>query len=480
MGFFMKPAYLSQEDWDSIPKFAQKIIAKQEETISLLVEQNKRFAAIIEKLEARIEELEARLSKNSGNSNKPPSSDGPFKKANKPDNSGRSAKKRGAKKGHKGHRQVMLDPSAVIDMKPVLCQCGSHNLAPCPEQPFYVHQVIELPDIQMDITHFRLFKTSCRNCGRTVKGRIPKEHRTGYGPRFSALVSQLSGICGESRETVRDFAASVLGVPISMGGVQRIIDRASAATLQIYEAIADEARNAPVNHVDETSWKTESRRKWLWVMANRKVAFFMIHKNRSYEAFCQLVDAWEGILVSDDYALYRKWVHERQSCLAHHLRRARGLAERKNPDLAHFGKRLVVELSLIVQWAYETPTMGEWRAFNARFKHLVRKHHKRKDESGVFARRLINEMESLWLCLSEKAVEPTNNQAERALRYPVTWRKRSLGTQSEKGDRWVERILSLKQTCRMHGIATYPRLVQAISDYLKEQPTDLAWIVNLG
>nr|WP_248635292.1 transposase [Desulfatibacillum aliphaticivorans] len=89
-------------------------------------------------------------------------------------------------------------------------------------------------------------------------------------------------------------------------------------------------------------------------------------------------------------------------------------------------------------------------------------------------------MESLWLCLSEPGVDPTNNRAERALRYGVIWRKRSLGTQSEKGDRWVERILSLKHTLRMRGLPVYPRLVQIISDFLKSQPTDLAWISNLG
>ncbi|WP_157467919.1 IS66 family transposase, partial [Desulfatibacillum aliphaticivorans] len=138
------------------------------------------------------------------------------------------------------------------------------------------------------------------------------------------------------------------------------------------------------------------------------------------------------------------------------------------------------ELSLIVKWAYEPPTIGEWRAFIARFKGLLNKHQERRDDAGVFARRLMLEMESLWLCLSEPGVDPTNNRAERALRYGVIWRKRSLGTQSEKGDRWVERILSLKHTLRMRGLPVYPRLVQIISDFLKSQPTDLAWISNLG
>ncbi len=71
------------------------------------------------------------------------------------------------------------------------------------------------------------------------------------------------------------------------------------------------------------------------------------------------------------------------------------------------------------------------------------------DDAGRFARRLLREMDSLWVFLAHHGVEPTNNRAERALRCGVLWRKRSLGTASDKGNRWVERILSLKETCRL-------------------------------
>ena len=59
--------------------------------------------------------------------------------------------------------------------------------------PFTSIRWWELPEIPMDITHFRLFSATCRHCGRKVKGRIPEKSKTGYGPRFSALVAQLSG-----------------------------------------------------------------------------------------------------------------------------------------------------------------------------------------------------------------------------------------------------------------------------------------------
>src|SRR5215471_17290613 len=66
----------------------------------------------------------------------------------------------------------------------------------------------------------------------------------------------------------------------------------------------------------------------------------------------------------------------------------------------------------------------------------------------------------------------------RALRCGVLWRKRSLGTASEKGNRWVERILSLKETCRLHARATYAMLVDAVSSFLHGQPRALSWITE--
>lgn len=98
------------------------------------------------------------------------------------------------------------------------------------------------------------------------------------------------------------------------------------------------------------------------------------------------------------------------------------------------------------------------------------------DDAGQLARSLSKEMDSLWVFLEENGVEPTNNMAERSLRFGVLWRKRSKGTQSEKGNRWVERILSVKQTCRIKALPMFPILVDAIRSYFKEQQPDLGWL----
>jgi len=103
-------------------------------------------------------------------------------------------------------------------------------------------------------------------------------------------------------------------------------------------------------------------------------------------------------------------------------------------------------------------------------------YHDRADEAGRFTRRLLREMDSLWVFLNHHGVDPTNNRAERALRCGVLWRKRSLGTASDKGNRWVERLLSLKATCRLQVRATSTVLVEAVTCFFQGQPPDLSWI----
>ena len=85
-------------------------------------------------------------------------------------------------------------------------------------------------------------------------------------------------------------------------------------------------------------------------------------------------------------------------------------------------------------------------------------------------------MDSLWVFLIQHGVEPTNNRAERALRFGGLWRKRSQGTASAKGNRWVERILALRETCRLHARSTYEVLVDAVTSLLTGRQPDLAWI----
>jgi len=454
-------------EWLAIPESVRKHIESQDQAILHLMHQ-------VEQLSKRIEELENRLNQNSQNSNKPPSSDGPFQQPRK--KADKKKRKKGAQKGHIGNRQQMLKPTRIVKIALPKCSCGNGDFNGRRLKSYYTHQVIELPKIQMDVTHYILQRGKCRRCGQTVKATLAAEIRSGYGPRFSALMAELSGTEGMSRQAVQRFCSSVLDVPISVGGIQKILDRASEAIKPVYERIGRIARTCGVNGIDETSWFENGKLKWLWTMVNKKVCFFLVHPNRSQKAFEALIADWNGILISDDYGVYKNWINHRQLCLAHLIRRAKALSERRDESVQRFGQQLTVELKHLCRFAHAPPSEKQWTDFYSRLMLLLLLYEGADDDAGKLARRVSAELDSLWRFLDESDVEPTNNRAERALRYGVLWRKRSYGTQSEKGNRWVERILSLRQTCRQHAQSTYPILVNAISSYFKHQKPNLAWL----
>jgi transposase len=451
------PLPFGPQDWEHTPPAVQAYVHTLHHELTQLRE--------------RVDAWEARLKADSTTSHRPPSSDSPYKK---PRQRPTTSRKAGGKPGHPGHRHAFLPPTTVQEVRPARCACGNTPFALT--TPYHTHQVLELPPITMEVTHWVLHQGWCADCGRWSTAHVPAEHATGYGPRFSALMAEVAGAYGNGRRMVQTLCASVLQVPISLGAIQKVLDRVAQAIEPHSTALATQVRHAVVNYIDETPWFLARRLQWLWVMVSDTAAFSMSHPHRSQEAFAALIDDWAGILVSDGYGVYRHWVQARQTCLAHRIRTARSLAQRGQPDLAACGTWALAELQRLCHMATAPPTGGEWCAWYARLCKLIDQYHDRADEAGRFARRLWREMDSLWVFLAQHGVDPTNNRAERALRFGVLWRKRSLGTASEQGNHWVERIVSLKETCRLHARATYPVLVDAVTSFFRRQPPALSWL----
>jgi transposase len=451
------------QDWNQTPLSVQNHLMDIRHQLNELQQQH-------EQLQHQVDILQGRVDKTAQTSNKPPSSDSPYKKPKRRQSSG----KRGGRKGHAGSGPILLEPTEVQHVYPASCACGQGELVS--PTLYQTHQVIELPPIDMQITHVLLHQARCVGCGQLLKAEVPAHQATGYGPRLTALIAELTGMQGTSRRLIQDFCHSVLHIPISLGAIQKVIDRTSHALLPHYEAIAQVARQATVGYIDETPWYCQNTLQWLWTMATDTVSLYLIHPNRSTDAFFDLIDDWRGILVSDGYGVYQNWVNRRQTCLAHLIRTARGLSEKRDAELAACGAWALAELQRLCHMAKAPPSGGEWHAWYARFCTLITRYHARKDDAGRLARRLQREMASLWVFLVEHGVEATNNRAERALRFGVLWRKRSNGTASEKGNHWVERILSLRQTCRQLGQSTFGILVDAITSAFSGHQPNLSWL----
>ncbi len=87
----------------------------------------------------------------------------------------------------------MLEPTDIKIILPTICASGRYDFDPTPFEPCYTHQHIELPEIQMDVTHFILHKGKCNHYGKTVRVVVPKKYQSGYSPRLSTTVAEFNG-----------------------------------------------------------------------------------------------------------------------------------------------------------------------------------------------------------------------------------------------------------------------------------------------
>jgi transposase len=98
-------------------------------------------------LRARVEALAARRTQNSMTSHRPPSSDSPDKK---PHQRTTTPRKAGGHPGHPGHRQALVPPTTVHELRPERGPCGNTTFALT--RPYHTQQVRELPPIAMAVT----------------------------------------------------------------------------------------------------------------------------------------------------------------------------------------------------------------------------------------------------------------------------------------------------------------------------------------
>jgi transposase len=260
----------------------------------------------------------------------------------------------------------------------------------------------------------------------------------------------------------------VFSVPMSLGGLSNCEAQLAGALEKPYNETIEHVRDQAVAYADETGWSKGNRQKgWLWVLVSAGAAVFMVHAQRGQEAARKLLGAFCGALVSDRWGGYNFFCGIRQLCWAHLKRDFKAISQTKGAvgktGLELYGlARKILKLRKRVR----DGTL-QWRTFQKRMtpltnrvEELLEQAAKGKCALSGKCRRILKHRKHLWTFVHNPAVEPTNNIAERAVRQGVLWRKGSFGTQSERGARYVERILTACATCRLQG--------RSVIEYLRE------------
>lgn len=210
--------------------------------------------------------------------------------------------------------------------------------------------------------------------------------------------------------------------------------------------------------MDETGWRQQAKRAWLWVAATPLVAVFLVLTTRGAKGARQLLgDAFGGIVGSDRWSAYN-WLDpsQRQLCWAHLKRDFQKLVERGGLS-QRLGERFLVQVELLFRlWQRVRDGTLDRQDFQTQVAPIRAQVHHLLCEGAALAHpktrhtceNLLRLEPALWTFVDREGVEPTNNHAERCLRRAVLWRRRSFGTQSEMGSRFVERVLTTVTTLR--------------------------------
>jgi transposase len=250
----------------------------------------------------------------------------------------------------------------------------------------------------------------------------------------------------------------LFGLSISTGMISKLERRSAAALEAPYNELATSVHQAEAVNIDETSWRENRGKAWLWATVTSFCTVFTIAKNRSGEIAQALLGSKEDQVVGSDRFSAYEWIKAfwRQVCWAHLRRDFQAMIDRGGEG-ERIGRRLLaLSNRLFRHWHRVRDGTLPWGMFQERMNRLRREVKQAILEgsrcscarTSATCFEILKVEEGLWAFARVKGIAPTNNAVERALRHAVIWRRISGGTDSVHGSRFVERMLTVVATCR--------------------------------
>ena len=445
-----------------------------------------------ERLRARVGKLEGELeqARRAGKRQAAPFSRGEPKSAAR-----RSGRRSGEQHGRHGHRQPPGEVDEQFDA-PLAprCECGGQILA---ERTEYQYQD-ELPEPRPIRRRFAVHVGKCACCGRRHQGRHSFQTSDALGaaacmlgPRAVALATELNKELGLSPQKTAKALAR-FGIKVSAGGIVRAIARQARALEPTYRALIEGVRASRAVAPDETGWRINGHKAWLWAFAGDQVTVYLIASGRGYQHAAEVLgEDYSGVLERDGWAPYRRFTGARhQSCHAHLLRRTGELIADSIAGQARVphAVRRILKNALALRDQRDVIDADEFALkvtdLNERTDKMLAMRPTHEPNRRLL-RHLATEREHLFTFLTEPGVQATNWRAEQALRPAIVNRKSWGGNRTEQGARAQQVTMSVIRTARQQNIdplqlmvsaqhARQPRASELIKLPARASPTRLA------
>jgi transposase len=273
----------------------------------------------------------------------------------------------------------------------------------------------------------------------------------------------------QSKRRAAQFLSMILNQPASAGWMVLLQNRAAEAVEPAYNELAAQLPEQPVLNIDESPTKEGSAKAWVWTFVATTFTFFTCCTSRAGDVAKELLGAdYDGVIHCDRARMY--WAFGRlQWCWAHLKRDFQGLIDSPCGTKKRLGHDLMKPtLELFALWKKVRDGTISRRCFRRQMQPirqrvdalLLRGYY--NELTHGFCKELVEHGENLWTFIDTEGVAPTNNPAEQALRHAVIWRKLSFGTQSASGSRFVERLLTVIETCRRQHRDVFSWLVTTV------------------
>jgi transposase len=423
-----------------------------------------------------LQEKLAAAGKDSSNSSRPPSSD--IVKPPKPTPpQGQDRRSIGGQPGHPRHLRAAFPEAEVnggaFDHRLECCPDCGHAVQPLAGPPRVVQQVDILPP-PVVVEEHRGHPAWCPRCARMHYAALPARVEAGglVGPDLTVLIAYLKGVCHASYSTVRKFLRDVAGLTISRGQLARVIGKVSDALAGPYGDLLRALPCEPILNVDETGHKDQGQRLWTWCFRAELYTLFKIDPSRSADVLVEVLGKeFDGVLGCDHFSAYRRYMREFgvtvQFCLAHLIREVKFLTELPGLADVMYGVRLEMALENLFGVIHRREQLSE-EEFVCQLRAARREvleaglRHEGTEHSRRMAKRFEKYGEDYFTFITTPGLEPTNNAAERAIRFVVIDRLVTQGTRGEKGQRWSERIWTVMATCGQRGWSVFEYLREAV------------------
>jgi transposase len=441
-------------------------------------------------LEARVQVLEDQLAKHSGNSSKPPSSDG-FKKPQPRSLRPSGGKQAGAQTGHPGHTlRAVAQPDHVQQHRVAVCAHCQVALTAGASVGYERRQVFDIPPVRVEVTEHQAEIKRCPACGTVNTGAFPAAvtQPVQYGPRLKAQLIYFNQYHHIPVERTGEIIADLYDHAVADGTVVTASVQVAAQVTPVVTAIqAHLVRTPEPVHLDETGLRAAHKLYWVHVASTTHLTYLLAHPRRGRQAHAELgiLPQRTGWVIHDDYPSYWQATAARHAtCNAHHLRELLFLEERYQqtwaPDLAHLLCEIKQTVTGAVQAGQVALPVTQVAAFEQRYqKCLARgyqanplpdpppeapKQRGRPKQSP--ARNLLDRLQqhqaAVLAFMYDFKVPFDNNQAERDLRMVKLKQKISGCFRTAEGATIFCRIRSYISTARKHDQAVLQALHLAL------------------